>query len=47
MNDSMRRFLGGWRQLGDDTAYLEPDLDAEDKMLQTIDFSHIHCISAQ
>ena len=46
MNDSMRRFLGGWRQLGDDTAYLEPDLDAEDKMLQTIDFSHIHCTHA-
>ena len=39
----MRRFLGGWRQLGDDKTYLHPDLDAENEMLQKINFDHICC----
>ena len=43
VNDSMRRFLGGWRQLGDDKTYLHPDLDAENEMLQKINFDHICC----
>ena len=41
LTDSMRRFLGGWRQLGDDKTYLHPDLDAENEMLQKINFDHI------
>ena len=44
VNDSMRRFLGGWRQLGDDKTYLHPDLDAENEMLQKINFDHICCV---
>jgi integrase len=41
MPDSMRRFIGGWKQQGEDQAYLEPDLDKENEMLQKIDFVHI------
>ena len=41
MPDSMRRFIGGWKQRGEDQAYLEPDLDKENEMLQKIDFAHI------
>ena len=41
MPDSMRRFLIGQKQQGEDPAYLEPDLDKENEMLQKIDFTHI------
>jgi integrase len=41
MPDSMRRFLIGQKQKGEDPAYLEPDLDRENEMLQKIDFTHI------
>jgi integrase len=41
MPDSMRRFLIGQKQQGEDTAYLEADLDRENEMLQKIDFTHI------
>ena len=44
VNDSMRRTLGGWRQLGDDKTYLHPDLDAANEMLQKINFDHICCV---
>ena len=45
MPDSMRRFLGGWIQQGDDTAYLEPDLDKENEMIQKITFTQESGIS--
>ena len=41
MADSMRRFLGGWRQVGEDTHYLEPNLASQNEILQRIDFSFI------
>jgi len=39
MPDSMRRFLIGQKQQGEDTAYLEADLDRENEMLQKITFT--------
>ena len=41
MADSMRRFLGGWRQLGEDKHYLEADLASQNGILQQINFSFI------
>jgi len=41
MPDSMRRFLIGQKQKGEDPAYLEADLDRENEMLQKVDFTHI------
>ena len=45
MPDSMRRFLGGWKQRVEDTAYLEPDLDKENEMIQKITFTQESGIS--